>query len=183
MAGQEIHKGDRGANSVNLTKLVRKARQSYNTGLLQEASMPDTTTEDVEFASGMAAFEARHFSRAAQLLSPFADQGNPEAQHRLAIMYQNGLGVAKHDGLALRWMKAAAESGYAVAQHGLGFMYLEGECVEKNPALAVEWFQRAADQGLVGSMTTLAMMYEEGKGVEQDIEKANELYRAAGFER
>jgi TPR repeat protein len=62
-------------------------------------------------------------------------------------------------------------------------MYLEGECVEKNPALAVQWFRKAADQGLVGSMTTLAMMYEEGNGVEQDLEKANELYRAAGFER
>ncbi|HED18494.1 MAG TPA: sel1 repeat family protein, partial [Gammaproteobacteria bacterium] len=73
--------------------------------------------------------------------------------------------------------------GYAIAQHGLGFMYLEGECVDKNPALAIEWFEKAAQQGLVGSQTTLAMMYEEGRGVEQDIEKANELYRAAGFER
>jgi len=27
------------------------------------------------------------------------------------------------------------------------------------------------------------MMYEEGNGVERDIDKANELYRAAGFER
>jgi hypothetical protein len=32
-------------------------------------------------------------------------------------------------------------------------------------------------------LTTLAMMYEEGNGVAQDSEKANELYRAAGFER
>jgi TPR repeat protein len=35
----------------------------------------------------------------------------------------------------------------------------------------------------VGSMTTLAMMYEQGNGVAQDIDKANELYRAAGFDR
>ena len=62
-------------------------------------------------------------------------------------------------------------------------MYLEGECVGKDPDKAIEWFQKAADQGLVGSLTTLAMMYEEGNGVEQDIDKANELYRAAGFER
>jgi hypothetical protein len=62
-------------------------------------------------------------------------------------------------------------------------MYMEGECVDKDPALAVEWFQKAAEQGLVGSLTTLAMMYEEGNGVEQDIDKANELYRAAGFDR
>ncbi len=146
-----------------------------------EATMTDE--QDVEFASGMAAFEAKHFSRAAQLLSPFAEQGNAEAQHRLAIMYQNGLGVARHEGLALRWMKAAAESGYPIAQHGLGFMYLEGECVEKNPAEAVKWFQKAAEQGLAGSLTTLALMYEQGNGVERDQAKADELYRAAGFER
>jgi len=92
--------------------------------------MSETSNDDVDFASGMAAFEAKHFSRAAQLLSPFANNGNAEAQHRLAIMYQNGLGMAQHDALAARWMQAAADNGYAVAQHGLGFMYLEGECVE-----------------------------------------------------
>ncbi len=122
--------------------------------------MSESSNDEVDFASGMSAFEAKHFSRAAQLLSPFAENGNAEAQHRLAIMYQNGLGVAQHDGLALRWMKAAAEAGYPVAQHGLGFMYMEGECVDKDPAMAVEWFQKAADQGLVGSLTTLAMIAE-----------------------
>jgi TPR repeat protein len=165
-----------------LSNLVRKMSSSYNEDF-EEAYMPDTTAQDMDFNSGMAAFEAKHFSRAMQLLSPLAEQGNAEAQHRLAIMYQNGLGVAQHDELALRWMKASAENGYPVAQHGLGFMYLEGECAEKDPALAVQWFQKAADQGLVGSLTTLAMMYEEGNGVAQDSEKANELYRAAGFER
>ncbi|MGB5297381.1 MAG: sel1 repeat family protein, partial [Thiogranum sp.] len=64
--------------------------------------MSDNSNQDIELASGMAAFEAKHFSRAAQLLSPFAEDGNAEAQHRLAIMYQNGLGLAQHDGLALR---------------------------------------------------------------------------------
>ncbi|MFP5505120.1 MAG: sel1 repeat family protein, partial [Gammaproteobacteria bacterium] len=53
-----------------------------------------TANDDVNFASAMAAFEAKHFSRAMQLLSPFAEQGNAEAQHRLAIMFQNGLGMA-----------------------------------------------------------------------------------------
>jgi TPR repeat protein len=55
--------------------------------------------------------------------------------------------------------------------------------VDKDPAEAVKWFEKAAGQGLTGSMTTLAMMYEAGNGVEQDIDKANELYRAAGFDR
>jgi glutamyl-tRNA reductase len=42
--------------------------------------------------------------------------------------------------------------------------------------------EKAAEQGLQGSLTTLAMMYEQGEGVEKDIEKAKELYKAAGFD-
>ena len=98
--------------------------------------------DDVDFASAMAAFEAKHFSRAMQLLSPFAEQGDAEAQHRVAIMYQNGLGVVQNGERAYRWMKAAAEQGHALAEHGLGFMYLEGECVDRNGAEAAKWFRR-----------------------------------------
>ncbi len=147
---------------------------------LEDRSMSDD--QDIDFESGLSAFESRNFAQAMKLLSPFAEAGNADAQHRMAIMYQNGLGCARHDDLALRWMKAAAEQGHAVAQHGVGFMYLEGECVDKDPAEAVKWFTLAADQGLVGSQTTLAMMYEQGNGVEQNMEEANKWYRLAGFE-
>lgn len=145
-------------------------------------SQQEIENNDVDFASGMAAFEAKHFSRAMQLLSPFAEQGDAQAQHMVAIMYQNGLGVAQSDMAAYKWMRDAAEQDYGLAQHGLGFMYLEGECIAKNPQKAVEWFSKAADQGLQGSLTTLAMMYEQGNGVPQDSEEAKRLYRLAGFD-
>ena len=129
-------------------------------------------SDDINIASAMAAFEAKQFTRAMQLFIPFAEGGDADAQHRVAIMYQNGLGMVKNCKEALRWMRAAAEQGYALAQHGLGFMYLEGECADKNPEEAVKWFERAAEQGLAGSQTTLAMMYEQGNGVAQDMAKA-----------
>lgn len=141
-----------------------------------------TDDEEMSFSSGIAAFEAKHFSRAIQLLSPFADNGDAHAQHMVAIMHQNGLGVVQSDKEGYKWMMKSAEQDYAIAQHGIGFMYLEGECVEKDGAKAVEWFTKASDQGLQGSMTTLAMMYEQGNGVEQDSAKAKELYKAAGFD-
>ncbi len=137
---------------------------------------------DMDLASGMAAFEGKHFSTAIRLLSPLAEAGDVIAQHRCAIMFQNGLGVSQSDKLAFKWMEASAEQGEAIAQHGLGFMYLEGECTEKNGAEAAKWFEKAARQGLVGSQTTLAIMYEEGNGVEQDLDKARALYKAAGFD-
>jgi uncharacterized protein len=138
---------------------------------------------EMAMASGIAAFEAKHFSRASQLLSPLAEQGVAEAQYRMAIMAQNGLGMVPNPLLAYRYMRAAAETGHALAQHGLGFMYLQGECVESHGVKAVEWFRRAAEQGLVGSQTTLAMMYDEGHGVEKDPEEARKWYRLAGFDR
>ncbi len=55
--------------------------------------MSQSDNESMDFASGMAAFEAKHFSRAMQFLSPFASQGDKIAQHLCAIMCQNGLGV------------------------------------------------------------------------------------------
>lgn len=137
---------------------------------------------DMALSSGITAFESKQFSRAAGLLSPLAERGNPDAQYRMAIMAQNGLGMLPNPLLAFSYMKRAAEAGLALAQHGLGFMYMEGECTDKNPQKAVAWFTKAAEQGLAGSLTTLAMMYEQGHGVDQDLEEANRLYRLAGFE-
>lgn len=148
-----------------------------------DISMSDELTDfDMQLGSGIAAFEGKHFATATGLLSPLADGGNVQAQYRMAIMAQNGLGMHDNQDLAFKYMKAAAEAGLDIAQHGLGFMYMEGECTEKDPEKAVEWFRKAAEQGLAGSQTTLAMMYEEGRGVEKDIEQANKWYRLAGFD-
>ena len=87
--------------------------------------------DEIELSSGIAAFEAKHFSRAMQLLKPLAESENADAQYRVAIMYQNGLGVVPHPDAAYQWMRRAAEQGHALAQHGLGFMYMEGDCVAK----------------------------------------------------
>jgi len=145
--------------------------------------MANTDSEsNMDLVSGITAFEGKHFSTAARLLSPLAAEGDPEAQFRMAIMYQNGLGMVKNDQSAFDNMKAAAEQDHALAMHGLGFMYMEGECTEKDMPLALEWFHKASDAGMQGSMTTLAMMYRDGNGVEQNQDEANRLFKLAGFD-
>ena len=137
--------------------------------------------DDITLASGLAAFEAKHFARAIKILSPLIDKGNAEAMYRCAIIYQNGLGIHANEDAALRLMSAAAEQGHALAQHGLGFMYMQGECVTRDGERAVEWFSKAAEQGLAGSQTTLAMIYEEGALVPKNTELASYWYKKAGF--
>lgn len=136
---------------------------------------------DMSLVSGIAAFEAKEFRRSRQLLQPLAENGDPDAQYRLAVQYQAGLGVVKNPLQAYHWMREAADQDHALALHGLGIMYLYGECVEKNEQEAAGWLQRAAAQGLAGSMAALAGMYEQGLGVEKDAVKAKALYEAAGF--
>ncbi len=136
---------------------------------------------DMDLASGIAAFEAKEFRRSMQLLQPLAEQGNPQAQYRLAVQFQAGLGVVQNQLQAYHWMREAADQDHGLALHGLGIMYLYGECVEKNECEAAQWLQRAADQGLAGSMAALADMYAQGLGVEKNAAKAKELYAAAGF--
>jgi TPR repeat protein len=137
---------------------------------------------DMNLASGIAAFEAKEFRRSLQLLQPLAEGGDPEAQYRLAVQYQAGLGCVQNPLQAYHWMREAAEQGHGLALHGLGIMYLYGECVEKDPREAAVWLERAADQGLAGSMAALAGMYAQGLGVERDAAKAKALYAAAGFD-
>ncbi len=105
--------------------------------------------------SGIEAFKAKEFPLAYKLLFSFADSGHSEAQYRLAVMAQNGLGMVVNQKESARWMRAAAEQGFALAQHGLGFMYMQGECVEQDETQAAQWFRLAADQGLAGAQVAL----------------------------
>lgn len=139
--------------------------------------------DQMNLKSGIAAFETRNFSQAMQMLYPLAEAGEAEAQFRVAIMCQNGLGVVRKAEEAQRWMEAAAHQGNALAQHGLGFMFMEGDCVQRSAEQAVFWFEKAAAQGLAGSMTTLAMLLARGaEGLQPDREAARRWYEQAGFD-
>jgi len=151
-------------------------------GYVLDLMMNELTDEQImDLNSGLQALGDKHFTIAVRLLSPLAELGHPEAQHRMAVMYQNGLGVTPSLEKAAQWMMKSAEQGYELALHGMGFMYLEGEGVERDPAKAVEWFKKGAEKGLIGSMTTLAEMYRQGNGVKQDLEEADRLLKMAGF--
>ncbi len=138
---------------------------------------------DMNLSSGIAAFETKSFTQAKMFLAPLAEEGNVEAQYRMAIMAQNGLSMVENPLMAYKYMKAAAEGGLGLALHGLGFMYLEGECVEQDTEKAIYWFKKAAQEHeLIGSMTTLGMIYFEGRGVPRDEEEGRKWYRKAGFD-
>ncbi len=150
--------------------------------LLETHMIEMSDDEGTQLSSGVAAFEAKEFRRAWQMLEPLSDQGNANAQYRCAIMIQNGLGVIAQPKTAAILMQKAAEQNLGLAQHGLGVMYLFGEGVEKDPTEAVHWLESAGESGLAGAWSTLGMMYMEGEGVQKDTTRAGEYYEKAGFD-
>ncbi len=141
-----------------------------------------TDADAMQLSSGIAAFEAKEFRRAWQMLQPLAESGHADALYRCAIMTQNGLGVVANPDLAATMMTEAADSGLALAQHSLGVMYVFGEGVEPDTTKAIGLLQLAGDAGLAGAWSTLGMIYNEGRGVAQDKDLAREYYQKAGFD-
>ena len=128
---------------------------------------------------GLAAYGRGDYATAIQLLRPFADQGNADAQSSLGFMYQNGRGVPHDDAIAVAWYQKAADQGNANAQNNLGFMYQNGRGVPHHDAIAVTWYQKAADQGNAQAQHNLGVMYQNGRGVSQDDAAALSWFRKA----
>lgn len=95
-------------------------------------------------SSGSAAFAAGDFNRAAQLLLPLADRGQPRAQAMIGFMYATGQGVPQSYDAAAYWYRLAAEQGDTTAQYLLGLAYDKGQGVPLDEVAAYKWLNLAA---------------------------------------
>jgi TPR repeat protein len=101
-----------------------------------------------------------------------ADQGNGEAQYRLALTLANGIATTRDDAQAMMWYEKAAAAGVAAAQTNLGARYASGIGVTQDFARAVQWFRKAADRGNAGAQFNLGVMYANGSGTPVDLVEA-----------
>ena len=106
------------------------------------------------------------------LIRNAANQGNPDGQVCLAVLYEEGFGVSEDMKTAVKWYQKAADQGNAGAQSKLGECYYLGKGVAENDAKAVKWFQKSADQGNADAQYYLGECYYLGKGVAQNDAEA-----------
>lgn len=100
---------------------------------------------------------------------PLAEQGNPNAQYNMGVIYDRGYGVERDYAKARKWYLKAAAQGNAKAAHNLGVMYHKGHGVPVNNERAVHWFKKAARLGEPAAQNNLAVMYASGMGVEKNL--------------
>lgn len=108
-----------------------------------------------------------------------ADEGDVEAQFRLACMYANGRGVPRDYVEATKWCSKAAYQGDIRAQIKLAAMYANGEGVPQDYVEAMDWYRRAAYRGNPTAQARIGILYAKGHGVPQDMREAAKWYRRA----
>jgi uncharacterized protein len=111
---------------------------------LAVAVSASTTFARSEMEQGWAAYARGDYAQAAQIIRPFAEEGDPEAQFKLGRMYHHGQGVPKDNVQAVKWYTLSAEAGLPFAQNNLGVMYKNGWGVQQDYVKAYMWFDLAA---------------------------------------
>ena len=119
-----------------------------------------------DYAAGVAAARAGDYETARREWLPLAQDGHRDAQFNLALLYENGLGIAADGARAAYWFERAAEQDDRTAQAYLGEMYAKGLGVARNDAAALKWFRRAAELGHAVSQYNVGLFYASGRGIE-----------------
>lgn len=143
---------------------------------------PAVSVEEANRRGGEA-LDRKDYASALNWFRKAAEQGNPEAQAKLGLMYYDGRGVKQSFAEALSWELKAAQQGHPLGQEVVGNMYRWGKGVTKDYAVALMWLRKAADQGSTNAQLALSAMYMRGEGVPQDTEKAMEWIQKAGAKK
>ena len=96
------------------------------------------------------------FAGSQEEIQQLAEQGDAQAQAKLASMYLLGWqGFEKNNKKAAEWMKKSADQGNVDAQVVMGAMYDRGLGVPGNRDTATKWYEKAAAQGHGTSLAIL----------------------------
>lgn len=125
------------------------------------------------------AADKAQYAEAAALYRKAAERGLPQAIHRLAHLYDQGLGVDRDKAEAARLYRQAADLGHPASMAALGTLTEFGEGTKQDTAEAVRLYRQAAEAGEPSAMTSLGFLYASGKGVARDAQMARRWYRTA----
>ncbi len=97
-----------------------------------------------------------------------AESGDPMAQVRLGMRYEQGKDLPANCFEALNLYRKAANQGNLQAEFHVGRMYYSGKCSGQNLGEAARWLRTAAEHGFADAQRMYGTMYYNGEGVRQD---------------
>jgi len=122
----------------------------------------------LETRTGRAAYVRGEYQAAIIELTPYAEQGNAEAQYLLGASYANASPPEQDFFKAEKWLKAAAEQGHTDAMVDIAKLNLFYKH-ERDVKKAVFWYKKAADLGHPeAQFMTGTYYFSEDAGIEKD---------------
>jgi TPR repeat protein len=103
-------------------------------------------TQATDLVSGVEAYQRQQYSTAYEILMPFAQTGESEAQRLIGVMYMLGQSVEQDLPTAARWVRGSAQLGNSQAQELLSFMYNRGAGVPQDAVQAYVWLKLASQR-------------------------------------
>jgi uncharacterized protein len=126
-----------------------------------------------DFQAGLDAYQKGDFVGAAKEWRPLAEEGDPEAQYNMGLLYLDGKGVPESPAEAANWFRRAAEQDYEKAQHNLGAMYGSGQGLKRDYIQAYKWLNICAAKGNAGCVTQRDLIAKKLKP--RQVEEAQRL--------
>jgi len=152
-----------------------------NKAMINTSKTRPATAEEVDqHIMALQELASKKNTQALTELTTLANNGNANAQSKLAMLYATGDGVEKNLQKAFDLYTQASKKGSSVAQLNLGFYYESGVHVKQDYSKAAELYTQAIESKDISvkslAQFNLANLYRQGLGVEKNIEKAITLY-------
>jgi len=132
-----------------------------------------------DYNEARSAYAAGRHEEAYKKLIKLAKEGHLKAQYEVAMMLNNGIGVAKDKEEAWNWFVRAAKAGNIDAQVELGAHYEAGADGQPNGIMAAQWWIKAARGGSGVAAFNLGTMYRAGRVIARDLVRAYAWFMVA----
>lgn len=133
--------------TVNGKKAWKTIAVGISISVLLIAGVLWLSKSNPDFEKGLAAAKNNDYVGALKEWEPIAEQGDPNTQFNVGLIYFNGTGVPKDESKAAYWFTKAAENDLPQAQYNIGLMYFKGMGVARDQQKAVYWLKKAIDNG------------------------------------
>ncbi len=161
------------ACKTEISELIQKAEQGDAAAQLEYGRLLKTTGNGVD----------QDWGKAISMLQKAAENGNPDAQWEMGLMYEFSDKVQKDEAKALSLYRKSAEGGSAIGLYMVAHCYQHGIAVEEDTTTSDSLYAKAyaellqlAPEEDIYVLNFLGSAYFWGDGITADREKAFHYY-------
>ncbi len=132
--------------------------------------------QKTDYTEGLRLFYLKKYDEALPLLLRAAEAGDVKSRHFVAMLYENGNGVARDFEKAAYWYRRTAESGDREAMLTYAMIRALGKGIDADVADACHWATRSLHDGNEKARQTLAILRAQAQDA---VAAATEAFTAA----